>query len=306
MATILVVDDDPDILLVVRLTFEGDDHEVAVLDDPRRVLALTEEIVFDAIILDVMMPGISGWDLLAALRKNQRTSSVPIIMLSALDEGRHRLRGLQAGADEYLAKPFDPTVLRARVEELIAGHARAQVVSPALDAALRAWFREAASRGFSADPLPMLILVQASAWSSLISLVHALPAPLLGGEAARRALLAARQGSLVLHHSAGLLALRFEPLHALSDAATLSSPDATVLLWLGSDVPEEIVGTMLRQTDHASGAAYFLAVAETETLRQSLRERLEEKPRWRVADHSPTTFEDLLRNLTEGTADRNG
>jgi DNA-binding response OmpR family regulator len=122
MATILVVDDDPDVLAITRLTFECSGHRVFATTDPSEALKLVEKAPPDAVVLDVMMPGLTGWELLAALRVRPETRWVPILMLSALDDTGHRIRGLRTGADDYLGKPFEPNELAARVERLIARH----------------------------------------------------------------------------------------------------------------------------------------------------------------------------------------
>ncbi|MCP4661873.1 MAG: protein kinase [bacterium] len=124
MAKILVVDDDPDILLTLRIAFEGAHHEVIATHDPDEVLLLAATKAPDAITLDVMMPEVSGWDLIERIRNHPRTQSIPVLMLTALGEVPNRVRGLRTGADDYLVKPFDPEELLARVERLIARNQR--------------------------------------------------------------------------------------------------------------------------------------------------------------------------------------
>ena len=84
-------------------------------EDGTVALALVEKESLDLVLLDLMMPGISGYDVLASLKSNPRLREIPVIMISALSELDLIVRCIEAGADDYLAKPFDPTLLRARV-----------------------------------------------------------------------------------------------------------------------------------------------------------------------------------------------
>ncbi len=119
MPRILVVDDDPDLLLMLDSTLEAAGLEVTTCRDPRRVDGLVAARDFDAAVLDVSMPEISGLDLLKSLRARSETASLPVLMLSALDTKADRVRGLRAGASDYLAKPFDPEELVLRLERLL-------------------------------------------------------------------------------------------------------------------------------------------------------------------------------------------
>lgn len=119
MATILVVDDDPDVLSLTRMTFECEGHEVMAAADGTRAMALAEATPPDAIVLDVMLPDLTGWEILERLRDRPETRWVPVLMLSALDDTASRVRGLRSGADDYLCKPFDPAELAARVGRLV-------------------------------------------------------------------------------------------------------------------------------------------------------------------------------------------
>jgi adenylate cyclase len=112
---ILVVDDNASNrdLLSRRLQRQG--HTVLQAEDGTRALALVEKEALDLVLLDLMMPGISGYDVLTLLKCDRRFSDIPVIMISALSELDSIVRCIEAGADDYLAKPFDPTLLRARV-----------------------------------------------------------------------------------------------------------------------------------------------------------------------------------------------
>ena len=120
LSRILVVDDDPGVLRVIQLTLEDYGHDVISTGDPKAVMGLVRQEKLDAVILDVMMPEVSGWELLETLRHDAGAEHVPVVMLSALGEVEHRVRGLRQGADDYLRKPFDPEELVARVEGIIA------------------------------------------------------------------------------------------------------------------------------------------------------------------------------------------
>jgi adenylate cyclase len=112
---ILVVDDNASNrdLLSRRLQRQG--HTVLQAEDGTIALALVEKEALDLVLLDLMMPGISGYDVLASLKGNPQFREIPVIMISALSELDSIVRCIEAGADDYLAKPFDPTLLRARV-----------------------------------------------------------------------------------------------------------------------------------------------------------------------------------------------
>jgi phosphoserine phosphatase RsbU/P len=112
---ILVVDDNASNrdLLCRRLQRQG--HTMLQAEDGASALALLQKEALDLVLLDLMMPGISGYDVLVRLKRDPRLRDIPVIMISALDELDSIVRCIEAGADDYLAKPFDPTLLRARV-----------------------------------------------------------------------------------------------------------------------------------------------------------------------------------------------
>jgi DNA-binding response OmpR family regulator len=119
MSHILVVDDDPDILRVLAAGFECAGHRVRATLDPDEVGPLLGQHRFDLLVLDVMMPRRSGWEILEDLRRDPRTERLPVMMLSAIGDSTNRARGIRLGADDFLAKPFDPEELIARVEGLL-------------------------------------------------------------------------------------------------------------------------------------------------------------------------------------------
>jgi two-component system, OmpR family, phosphate regulon response regulator OmpR len=113
---LLIVDDDRRIrdLLLRFLTGEG--YRVSTADNAADARAKLKSLSFDLLILDVMMPGESGFDFAQALRG---TSSVPILMLTARDAAESRIKGLEMGADDYLSKPFEPRELSLRIANIL-------------------------------------------------------------------------------------------------------------------------------------------------------------------------------------------
>lgn len=119
MPNILLVDDDPDILSILTAAFESAGHEVRAVPDPCEVAPLVGQSRFDAVVLDVMMSHRSGWEVLEELRSNPRTKRLPVLMLSAIGDPLNRVRGIRLGADDFLAKPFHPEEILARIEGML-------------------------------------------------------------------------------------------------------------------------------------------------------------------------------------------
>ena len=115
LSKILVVDDNASNrdLLSRRLVREG--HQVTMAESGSEALALTAAADFDLVLLDLMMPEMSGFEVLCRLKADPSTRHVPIIMISALDELDSTIRCIEAGAEDYLHKPFNPVLLRARI-----------------------------------------------------------------------------------------------------------------------------------------------------------------------------------------------
>ncbi|HTL55153.1 MAG TPA: response regulator transcription factor [Candidatus Limnocylindrales bacterium] len=113
---VLVVEDEPDLLGSLLKALREDDYAVDGAPDGEEGLYKAQVNEYDAVILDIMLPGIDGWELLRRLRKTKKT---PVLMLTARDAIRDRVRGLDTGADDYLVKPFDVDELLARVRALI-------------------------------------------------------------------------------------------------------------------------------------------------------------------------------------------
>lgn len=113
---VLVVEDDVKTADIVRMYLERDGYQVATAHDGTEGLNTARTSQPDLIVLDLMLPGLSGLDLCRILR---RESSVPIIMLTALSTEQNKLTGLDLGADDYLSKPFSPRELAARVRAVL-------------------------------------------------------------------------------------------------------------------------------------------------------------------------------------------
>ena len=116
---VLVIDDDPDVGRLVRLILELEGHEVVLTDDGLRGLAAAQHQRPDAIVLDLMMPVMDGYEVLKQLQADPRTCDVPVVVLSAvtLRETRERVEG--AGAVAFIAKPFDADQLSRAVASVI-------------------------------------------------------------------------------------------------------------------------------------------------------------------------------------------
>ena len=116
---VLVADDDPDILTLVGFRLERAGYEVLPARDGEEALALALEHQPDLAILDVMMPKLDGYEVTQRLRSNQATSGMPVILLTARVQEADITRGFEAGADDYIKKPFSPQELRARVQAIL-------------------------------------------------------------------------------------------------------------------------------------------------------------------------------------------
>src|SRR6266850_6860103 len=124
---ILVVEDEPRLLRNLAKALREEGYAVDTSESGDEGLYKAESYEYDAVVLDVMLPRLDGWELLQRLRKQKRT---PVLMLTARDAPKDRVRGLDTGADDYLVKPFDLPELLARLRALIrrsAGQAQADL-----------------------------------------------------------------------------------------------------------------------------------------------------------------------------------
>lgn len=116
---VLVADDDPDILLLITLTLERDGYEVVATRDGLSAFEAAVERVPHLVLLDLMMPGIDGYEVTRRLRGERATKDVPIVIVTAAAEESQAARALEAGADAYMKKPFSPRELLAKTASLI-------------------------------------------------------------------------------------------------------------------------------------------------------------------------------------------
>src|SRR3990170_146411 len=112
---VLVVDDDPDLRMLADMQLSPQGYDVIQAADGKECIALASERAPDVILLDMMMPGMDGAEVLTQLSNDPRTADIPVIFLSALTGTEDRVRGLQNGAVDWISKPADPRELIARV-----------------------------------------------------------------------------------------------------------------------------------------------------------------------------------------------
>jgi two-component system, OmpR family, phosphate regulon response regulator PhoB len=119
MKRALVVEDDPDIVELIQHYLGAEGFQVESVADGRRALERLRAGGFDLLILDLQLPGLDGLSVCAELRRDARTSMLPIVMLTARGDEADRVVGLEVGADDYVVKPFSPKELVARVRALL-------------------------------------------------------------------------------------------------------------------------------------------------------------------------------------------
>ncbi|MFA5891265.1 MAG: response regulator [Actinomycetota bacterium] len=108
---VLIIDDQPDIRLMCRVNLALEGFEVVEAGDGETGLAAARQGGIDLILLDVMMPGIDGWQVLAELKSDPGTNAIPVVLLTARVTREDEIRGWKAGAADYLPKPFNPSAL---------------------------------------------------------------------------------------------------------------------------------------------------------------------------------------------------
>jgi len=119
MARVLACDDDATALMVVRAALEAAGHTALTTGDPQSAVEIAVSMHVDAVVLDVVMPDVNGYEVLRGIRHHPAVDKLPVLMLSSLGERHDRVRGLKEGADDYLTKPFDPEELVLRIERLV-------------------------------------------------------------------------------------------------------------------------------------------------------------------------------------------
>ena len=129
MSKILIIEDDPDIAAIERDYLELSDYEVTVCADGTEGLRTALQEHYDLLLLDLMLPGTDGFTICRAVREKK---DIPILMVTALGKDVDKIRGLGFGADDYIEKPFSPSVLVARVKAHLAQYQR---LKPAVEEA---------------------------------------------------------------------------------------------------------------------------------------------------------------------------
>ena len=119
MAIVLVVDDEPNIVLSLEFLMEQAGFEVVTAEDGEQALARVNDSQPDLLLLDISLPGISGFDVLERLRSEAATAQLPIIMLTAHGRDVEREKGMALGADDYITKPFSTQSLVEKVKALL-------------------------------------------------------------------------------------------------------------------------------------------------------------------------------------------
>jgi DNA-binding response OmpR family regulator len=119
---ILVVDDDPDVLQVIKRRLETFHYEVLKASNGEDGLRIAEEQQPDLVLLDIMMPKMKGRDVCLKLKANPRTARIPVIFLTALGLADHIKAGMDAGAEDYIVKPYTAAQLRERIMVTLARH----------------------------------------------------------------------------------------------------------------------------------------------------------------------------------------
>ena len=127
MATVLLAEDDADIRFLVTFKLTQAGYQVRVFGDGLSALADARENPPELVVLDVMMPGMSGLEVCRELRKDPATAKIPVIILTALAQGADIAAGFAAGAADYIVKPFSPRDFALRVQAVLA---RAQASAP--------------------------------------------------------------------------------------------------------------------------------------------------------------------------------
>ena len=119
MSTILVVDDDKAIVELIKVNLEMQSHDVLTAYDALTGIAIAHQESPDLIILDLMMPGVDGLTTCQRIRQQENTKDIPILMLTALSRTEDKISGFNAGADDYLTKPFELSELSVRIKALL-------------------------------------------------------------------------------------------------------------------------------------------------------------------------------------------
>ncbi|MDP9406895.1 MAG: response regulator [Actinomycetota bacterium] len=124
MPNLLIAEDDPDIRELISFRLSAAGHAVTAVEDGPSALDAAADALPDLVLLDVMMPGLSGIDVCRALRAQPETADLPVILLTARSQEADVQAGFRAGADDYMTKPFSPRELVSRINALLARRVR--------------------------------------------------------------------------------------------------------------------------------------------------------------------------------------
>ena len=120
MKKILIADDHPEVVELVRISLEGEDYEIVDASNGEEALKKARFEKPDLIILDVMMPGMNGFEVCRQLKKDPQGKEIPIVMLTAKGQKVDKQKARRMGAREYITKPFSPSHLLAKIQEILA------------------------------------------------------------------------------------------------------------------------------------------------------------------------------------------
>jgi two-component system phosphate regulon response regulator PhoB len=152
---VLIVEDEPSLAEVLSYNLQRDGYEVAVAQEGKEGLRKAQMISPDLVILDLMLPGISGLDICKQLRASQRTATIPILMLTAKAEESDQIVGFAVGADDYVTKPFSVKVLLQRIRVLLRRGANIEPTTDVIEQAAIRIDKRAHQVTVEGDPIPL-------------------------------------------------------------------------------------------------------------------------------------------------------
>ncbi len=120
-AKILIVDDEEKNIKLLKGMLFNENYQITAALSGEEALEQLAGFNPDLVLLDVMMPGISGFDVCRQIKKGEKTRTIPVVMVTALRENEHRLKALESGADDFFDKPLDYTELKVRIRSLLRG-----------------------------------------------------------------------------------------------------------------------------------------------------------------------------------------
>ncbi len=116
---LLVIEDEADLLELLRYNLAKEGYQVTAVESGEEGLRRARETRPDLVLLDLMLPGLDGFEVCKALKRNLETEGIPVVMLTARQEEADMVAGLELGADDYITKPFSPRVLKARIKAVL-------------------------------------------------------------------------------------------------------------------------------------------------------------------------------------------